>query len=448
MDQTNRLIDDLYDLSTAQFNEKIIKQVKRCLLDYLGVTLAGAKMLRSKGEKLLKSSGSVNGNISAIGFNQKTDLKNAILLNGLSSHIAELDDGVRYGAIHPGSPVFSALLPLAEKENCVFLDFIAGVVTGYEAEIRLSSAIQPLHYNSGYHPTGTCGTIGSAMATAVILKLSKSQFKDAFSASVVSVSGTLKVIENVSELKPFNVGRAALVGFLSSLMAISDFTGPENVLEGEAGFFNMMAGDFDENKLKRDLDGKLCIEKIYVKPYAACRHAHPSIEAALKLKNKVEFYEDEIELIEIKTYQGVIGKHDHTKIDGVSSAKMSIPYSVAVSLIYEKAGIEEFSIEHINDSRIISLLKKIKVLADEKLSALVPHKRVAILNIYTNDGRRYTEEVEFPKGEPENPLSDKEIEEKFIALATFYGKKEEEIEKIIQVVWDLENRLGELYRLI
>jgi len=143
-----------------------------------------------------------------------------------------------------------------------------------------------------------------------------------------------------------------------------------------------------------------------------------------------------------------VGKHDHTDIFGVSSAKMSTPYSVAVALATGKAGIEEFSIEGINDSEISSLTKKVAVCADEELTALFPEQCAAIVEVTTNDGICRTERVDVPKGEPENPLSDDELKEKFVSLATYGNKSKEEDQEIIQIVWNLEEELHNLFRLL
>ena len=154
---TDKFIDELYELRNAAFSGSVVLQAKRCMLDYLGATFAGAQMLKEKSDKLLNYLGETQGDAAVIGLNRKAGIENAAFLNGLSSHVAELDDGVRFGMIHPGSPVFSALFPVAEKEKVKGSDFLLGVITGYEAAVRIACAIQPSHYNCGYHPTSTCG---------------------------------------------------------------------------------------------------------------------------------------------------------------------------------------------------------------------------------------------------------------------------------------------------
>src|SRR3989339_1032037 len=114
---TDKFIDTLYHLSHTDFPDIVVLQAKRCLLDYLGATFAGARMMKEKGDELLKYLNDTQSDATVIGFNRKASLINAVLMNGLSAHIAELDDGVRFGVLHPGSPIISALLPVAEKEK-------------------------------------------------------------------------------------------------------------------------------------------------------------------------------------------------------------------------------------------------------------------------------------------------------------------------------------------
>ncbi len=445
---SEKLNDDLYNLSQSDFGESVVHQAKRCLLDYLGVAFVGSQILEEKGNELLRCFGDSNGSATVIGFDRKAGVGNAAFLNGLSAHVAELDDGVRFGMIHPGSPIISALLPIAEQEKATGTDLLAGIIVGYEAAVRIAVAIQPSHYNCGHHPTGTCGTIGAAIGIAAMLGFSRSRMKDTLSSAAVSASGTLKVIEDVSELKPLNAAQAAVSGLLAASMAKAGFKGPYDVLSGDTGFFAMMSNQYDLAQLDRKHADPLAIEKVYIKPYASCRHTHAAIEAALRIRQRSDFRINEIQAVKVITYQGVLGKHDHSKICGVSSAKMSIPYSVAVALASGKAGIEEFTEKYVNNSDILSLTKKVSVCSDDEITALVPQKRAAIVEITACDGMHHVERIEYPKGEPENPLSDEELMERFIVLAGYGNRLEGESNEIIQIVWDLEENLPSLFPLL
>jgi len=444
---SNEFVDDLYEMGRAGFPDSVVHQAKRCLLDYLGATFAGAQMLKIKGKKVLSCFGQAN-DASVIGFDEKASTETAAFMNGLCAHVAELDDGTRFGMIHPGSPVFSVLLPVAEKERVSGMDLIKGIVVGYEAEVRLAYAMQPSHYSRGFHPTSTCGTIGAAMGVAAMLGFTKVEMKDALSSAAVSSAGTLKVIEDGSEIKPLNVGRAAVNALLATVVARAGFKGLEDVFSGDVGFFSMMADRYDAEKLSREVGEPFAVEKIYVKPYAACRHAHPAIDAVLKIKAETGLSVESIKEIRVITYRAVLGKHDYTEIKGGPSAKMSIPYGLAVAMVTGKAGIEQFDSEHVNNPEILSLTRKVVVSANDEITALVPHQRAAIIEVLTYAGDCYSERIDYPKGEPENPLSDDELEEKFSSLACYGGKKANEIHEITQVVWGLEKELNNLFGLL
>jgi 2-methylcitrate dehydratase PrpD len=355
-----------------------------------------------------------------------------------------LDDGVRYGVTHPSAPLFSALLPIAELHKVSWEQFVVGAICGYETSIRLASAMQPYHYSAGFHPTATCCTLGVAVGVAMMLGFSRDEVKDAFSAASVSSYGTLKVLEDVSQLKPYNCAKAVLNGYISAMMAKAGFTGPYDALSGDTGFLRMMSSQWNEEVLIGDRD-YFYIEKVYLKPYASCRHTHPEIEAAFRIRQEKDFDVRSIKSIRVKTYKGVLGKHDGTDIYGESSPRMSIPYSLAVALVTGKAGVAEFESPYIDDPFILGLTKSVKIEGDDELSKLVPDKRVAIVDIILDNGKLYSWRVDYPKGEPENPLSNKELFDKFSSMASIGGKKEEWI--ILTFDYIMNNEYLEPYML-
>lgn len=423
MSLTDLFIDRICSIKYDDITLKATQMVKTCLIDTIGVTIAGAKELKHKEDALQTLLGG-DKIICPIGCEEKTSLLNAIFFNGLNSHYLELDDGVRYGVIHPSAPLFSALIPVAIVNNVEWKQFLLGAVCGYETSIRLASAIQPYHYSAGFHPTATCCTLGVAVGVAVMLGYTRDEVKHAFSAASIASYGTLKVLEDVSELKPYNCAKAALNGYIAAAMAKAGFVGPNDALSGDTGFLRMMASKYNEEILigKRDY---FYVEKIYLKPYASCRHTHPEIEAAFKIRHQNGFDIRKVSAINVLTYKGVKGKHDGNEIYGESSARMSIPYSIAVALQTGKAGILEFESPYINDPFILGINKMVVIKGDEELSKMVPDKRVAILNVMQSDGKTFSCRVDYPKGEPENPLTEEELYAKFLAMC-IHGDKTEE----------------------
>lgn len=432
---TNQFIQNIRSIKKESLLKDVYKQAIRCLIDYLAVTLPGAKSLSEKSLMYIDSLGRCEDQAVVIGLNRKIDMQTAALINGMNAHVIELDDGHRQGALHIGSTIFSALLAVAEKEDLSSEDFLYGVIIGYEVTVRLACAIQPGNKLRGYHATGTCGTLGATMGIAAALGFDEEQMKSALSAAVTCAAGVLEMQEDNADYKPLNVGRAAMDAVAAAYLGKARFTPPFDAIGGKRGFLKVMTDepktkyitDFDENS-------PLAIMQIYMKTYAACRHTHPSIEAALTLKTEYGILPQDIASIEVEAYKLAVAGHDHTDILGVSSAKMSLPFSVALALCTGNAGMESFNDVNVKDETILALTKKVTVKENEELSSWVPEKRASILHITLTDGSVLTYQVDYPKGEPENPLSDKEVEEKFTSLAMSSGFTKERCQDILQTI--------------
>jgi 2-methylcitrate dehydratase PrpD len=420
---------------------------KRCLLDFLGATFAGVNNFKSKllacGDLLTDSDGSCTW----IGFGRRVAPLNASFLNGMAAHAVELDDGVRFGMIHVGSPVFAALLAAVENKKLNGEAFLRGVVAGYEAAVLLSSTMQPDHYAKGFHPTATCGAVGAAIGVGVVSGYDRKQMKDTLSAVTIPAGGSLKIIEDDTALKPANAGRAAMSGLLSAYQAGAGFVGVDDPLAGRNGFINMMCGD-ERSINTSGSPSSAWINQVYLKPFAACRHSHAAIEAAQRIRSSDCVDVNQIRNVKITTYSAVIGKHDHHEIRGAAAARMSIPYGFAVAFVTGLAGVAQFQEPYIKDTEILSLTEKVVVCGDSELSALVPGKRVAIVEVTLENGSRFSERVDYPLGEPENPISDKGLENKFLELTCFAELSTEQAEQIINAVWSLPASMDRLYPLL
>ena len=361
--------------------EKHYYDAKVCLLDYLSCLVGGKGYYQHKLNKL------------QIGEGIQTDA----LRFGLYSHVLELDDGHRKGAVHVGASVFSALIPVALQFGIEPKDFFNGVIVGYEATVRLACAVQPGCRKRGYHASGICGTVGTAIGIATALKFDAEQMNTAIAAAVAGAAGVLEMQEDGSDLKPYNVGRASMDAVVAAMIGKAGFKGPNDAIGGKRGFIAVMT-DTPHLEQLTDFNGDtLAVEQVYRKEYAACRHAHPAIEAAFKIRPKINI--PEIEKIEVQTYLQATEGHSYIEIPTVSAAKMSIPFSVAVALVTESADMKAFSNENITNKTILELTKKVEVKENAELTSLNPQKRAAIIVVHTKDGD-YSQRVDYPKGEP------------------------------------------------
>jgi len=433
MSVTNKFVDYLFELSGSTFSPDKMHEAKRCLLDYLGVTLVGTQLLGDKLKNLVENP-VPDSTLHPVGVDVALSWEDTLLINGLCSHVAEMDDGSRFGMMHPGAPIFSGLLPVAQLVGATQEQLLRAVIVGYEASLSLASALQPGIKERGYHATGVCGSVGVAVAIASLRGYSEKEFKSAISAAILTSGGLLGAIDDESELKPYNIAHAVQSGVLAAKVARVGFAGPIDALGGKRGFAAVVAG-LPNFTLPTSTDS-LEIERIYVKPYAACRHCHSPIAAALALKAKTEFDVAQIKQVKVRTYHWAVEGHDQVVVDSISSAKMSIPYSVAVVLLTGKAGLHEFSAELLDDAAIRELTHKVSVTSDENYSAQAPGKRIAEVELLLADGTCLIERVDLPKGEPESRMTDEELTDKFMGMTQFIGMSDSRASAIVNTVFD------------
>lgn len=446
--KTRAFLANCDSFAFAELPENVIDRAKESLLDYIGVTYAGVKALSEHESRLLSLLEGECGDGLTIGQKKGLALKDAVFLNGLNAHALDFDDGVNAGIIHLASPILSLLIPLAAKYQIKGQKFLSSVVSGYEVAWVLAMSVQPAHKLKGYHATGTCGMLGATLAAAYMLDFSENERFQAFSIACVSASGSLKVLEDGSELKPYNVAKASLSSLVSLQMAKSGFVGPEDAMSGDRGFLNLLAGS-DKIRLKDPLiDGRYAIMRTYTKPYAACRYCHPAIEASIRLGEKLARDASSVKSIKVKTYELAVNKHDHIDIQGMSSAKMSIPYGVAIGYMFGKAGLNEYAMEYVSDQRVLELTSKVSVEADEVMTEAFPERTPATVQVSLVDGSMLEAYVDFPKGEPENPLSHEEVCSKFREMMAFGGKELNFANAVIDAVSAVESDLPQLLELL
>lgn len=433
------MIDSLW---RADVPPEVMERAKKSLLDYLAVTCAGAEFQKDKLKKYWEFTKPEKGEFKAIGTGKNLVLKESVFLNGLNGHALDLDDGTNSGIIHLGSPIFSLLIPLSQRYEVGIEDMLRAAIVGYEASYTMAVSIQPLHKAMGYHATGTCGTLGATIAASYMLGFSSEERFQSFASACVAASGMLKVLDGGSELKPYNVAKTALISLTALQLGKSGFKGHPDPLGGR-GFFKMMTGKENVELKPVLLNNTYAIMKSYTKPYASCRYTHPSVEAAILMRGSVKA--EDVKEINIRTYDLAVSGHDHTDIRGSYSAKMSIPYATAAGLLYGKAGLQEFSENAVKDEKILRLTKKVKVSSDEKLSAMFPSIQAAVVAIKTKN-REYEERVDFPKGEPENPLTDEEFRDRYDGLMEYAGVSPEVSGKVYDTVYMKNAKVANLIR--
>ena len=217
MNVTDLMLDYIIKKSNSDIGDEVYLKAKQCLIDYIGVTYGGAW----ENVNIIKEvcgSEETSGNVKICGTEISTDMLKTVFFNGFNAHTMELDDGSRFGMIHLGAAVISPLVAMVQKESIDYNNFLKAIIMGYEMAVRCSVAMQPEHKKRGFHTSGTCGTLGAAVAVAVARGYNREQLKSTISAAATSAAGVLEIQENSSQLKPYNLAHGAMSGFMAAEM--------------------------------------------------------------------------------------------------------------------------------------------------------------------------------------------------------------------------------------
>lgn len=442
MNITDIFVETLYTLKSRELPGEVILEARKCMMDEVGTMLAGAALL---GEKLNRYLDCFTGeDATVVGLGRKASLQNTALANGISGHAYDFDDGHRFSTVHLGSAVIPPVLAVAEKENLSMADTIRGIVIGYETGIRLGRCIQPSHRGRGFHSSGTAGAIAAAMGVAAALDFDKAQFKATLAAACSCAGGINEMMENVSTMKPFNVGRAAHDGITAAYVARAGFQGPYDPMLGTFGFLRTACEVYDASVLSLETDDGYNICGGYHKPYASCRHTHGAVYAAVRAVSDNGVALKDIDSIAIRMYgQGVKG-HDHKVIPGMVAGKMSTPFCIGLALKTGKIGIDSFEDDLLRDPEILRLTELVSVEADPEMTSWVPRKRAAAAVVTLKDGSSYSCQADFAPGEPELPMTIEDFQKKLTELALAAGRTQQEVDEIIAMLLHHEGSTAEL----
>jgi 2-methylcitrate dehydratase PrpD len=452
MDETRRLVQKCYELNYDSLSAAEIDRVRYLFLDYLGVAARGSLYDSSKPpQSLARILGNDSAGAVVIGTNLRTSPQLAALANGTAAHAPELDDVVNEASLHPGVVVMSAALAAGHLSDGSVRSFIEAVVVGYEACVRVALSLNPsAPYDRGFHPTGTCGTMGAAVAAAKVLKLDPNQTANALGIAGSQAAGSMEFLADGSHTKRFNAGWAAQSGVVAAILARDGFTGPRTILEGKHGFLHAYAARSNPDRLLSDWAKPYHIIKTSIKPYSCCRYKQGAIDCILKIMRENRLQPSDVEKATIGILSAgfpLIAEPMHLKQNpkSVVDAQFSMPFGAAVAILYGKAALDEYTLDNIQSNRVIALMQKISCVKDKRLDEQFPKKWPAWASVLTTKGQTHTAAVDYPKGDPENPLTWNELIEKFNGLVAplFSTEKRIEITDSVQHL-DLESNIEDI----
>ena len=394
---------------------EVLHHAKRAVIDWYAALLPGAVAAPATLlEKALADN--LDRGRATLAHGRKSTARTAALINATAAHTMEVDDIFRDAIYHPGAPTIATALAVAQETGASGEEFLRGVIAGYEISTRIGKAMGRAHYRY-WHNTGTIGSFGAAAAAAAIYGLDAARFAHALATVATFAAGLQQAFRMDSMSKPLHAGHAAEAGVLAALAAREGVTGSLDVIEGEAGFGRAMSDGPDWDRATATLGRDFHITQMTFKNHACCGHTFAAIDGALELQRTLGVKAEDIARVSVGTYRPALEVAGYEQPATPAEARFSLKYVVATALTHGSVRLAAFEPERMADAATRALMQRIDLAVDAELDAGFPRQRAARIVIETKSGRRGEFLQPTRKGDPDQPLSDTELEAKFIELA-------------------------------
>lgn len=413
---TKEFVEFVTQTEYGDIPEDAIRIAKRCILDTVGVALAGSKQPESefltefvKEKKALPEAWVIGGGI-------KSSAEYAALANGTIAHALDYDDISVEFLGHPSTVLVPAILALSESQRKSGRDILCSFVIGFEVGSAIGNAMGVQLFESAWHATPIVGIMAATAAGAKLLRINAQEVKMAFGIAA-SLAGGLK--ENFGTMtKPLHAGNAARNSILAVLLAEKGFTAHKGIFESEGGLHKAFLGEEHPIELERNLgiNWSILTPGVKVKAYPCCGAMAGCINAMLELKSKYNLIAEDVTEIDCRISPTALKalKIEFPKTE--QESRFSLRYGAAIALIDGKFSLKQFSKKKLNSPITKALMRKVRYSFPPDLGRgldLPQEVRVKL-----RDGREYSYKVENVKGSPGNPLSDGELNSKFIDCAS------------------------------
>jgi 2-methylcitrate dehydratase len=436
-------------LSYAQLSQGAVYQAKRFLLDSVGCALGGYQQHDVKIALAVLDEIAGRGLATVIGTGKRIDPVSASLANGLMIRCMDYNDIYwKQDPSHP-SDIFPAALAGCERAKSDGKELIVGLVLGHEFEMRFCEAAFPGIRERGWHHA-TLTAFVSPLVAGRAMHLGWEQIQHAIGISAsrhatlgAVTAGKLTMMKNTVD------PMATQSGVLAALMAEQGYTGPEHVVDGKEGLTQCFGPSWKLNLLTDGLGEAWRITQCGMKAFPTEALTHTPISAVLDIVKSNDLKPEQVEKVQIRSLARAADiLSDPSKYDPHSkeTADHSLPYVIAAAIADRQVTPVQFEMKKIMDPTIRAQLKKVEVVADPEIEKVFPALQRVIVNLTTTDGRTFTKQLDYPKGDPRNPLSDAEVEEKFAALAERVLSEGAQ-KKLKQAIWNLE-KVGSVSKLM
>lgn len=392
---------------------------RRCILDTLGVAIAGAAMPATS--SMTRTLGIVSaadaGYCQLVTAAGATNPLAAALINGTAAHALDFDDNSYAGFVHGSAVIVTAALAVAQHQNASGSDFLQAVILGSEALYAVGAGFQTAMYEKGWWTTGLLGPLGACAAACYLLRMNQSQIRSAIGLAMVSSGGAKAAFG--SDAKAIGAGRAAHLGVISAYMAHSGATGPADLFEHEYGIVNLLnEGKFNIEPMSSiGKSWKLISPGIDIKCMPTCLSSHAAVDAAIDVIKEEKINWNEIDEVLCETSPVVIKNLIYEIPENRQQAQFSMHYALAISIIYGKFNPEHFQPEYLHDDSVRWLMQRIKMKPGSKWQEsafLAAYPEGAEISIRTRGGKICLKFLGHPHGSAQNPLSDEELNAKFM----------------------------------
>jgi 2-methylcitrate dehydratase PrpD len=399
---------------------EVLHHAKRAVIDLHAAMISGAPVAPAA---LLEKAfaDELDRGEARLALGRKATMRAAALINGAAAHTTEVDDIFRDGIYHPGAPTIPAALALAQARGASGAQFLRAVIVGYEISTRIGAAMGRAHYRY-WHNTGTIGCFGACAATAELLALDATRFAHALATVTTFSAGLQQAFRMDSMSKPMHAGHAAEAGLTAALAAREGVTGSLDVIEGEAGFgralgYDGAAATPDWDKALATLGRDFHITRMTFKNHTCCGHTFAAIDGALALQQKMGLAAKDIARVKVGTYKAALDVAGYEEPKTAAEGRFSLKYVVATALTHGSVRFAAFEPPRLQDPATRDLMRRVDVAVDPQLDAAFPAQRAARVALEARDGRR--EEFLQPTriGDPDAPLSDAQLEAKYLELA-------------------------------
>jgi 2-methylcitrate dehydratase PrpD len=420
---------------------------KKSMLDGIGLAISGS--VAKSGELVrqhLNSLGIPTGSATVFGSNIKTAPRFAAFANGVGIHADDYDDTQLavakdrvYGLLtHPTAPALPSAIAKGEALNASGADVFLAYQLGVEVECKISEAINPRHYQTGFHSTATCGTFASASAAGKLMGLNKETMLRALS---IAGSQSAGLRENFGTMtKPFHAGRSSESGIVAAEFAQIGWTAAPTILEAPRGFFSAAGGGYDP----KAIDGVLgkpwtfASPGVSIKPHPSGSLTHPGMTEMLRLIKEHGIKADQVVSVKVGTNHNMPNALIHHRPTNELQAKFSMEFCMAILLLEGRAGLSEFTDEVVMRPDVQAMIKKVDFGVDPEAEAAGFHKMTTIITITLTDGKVIRGSADFGRGSPAMPMTYDEVADKFRENCEFAKFSSQKANQVVEMIRGIE----------